>query len=67
VRDHDHEADDARWFPIEQAIKQLKFATERKMVHRAWSMLTARQRQQRPRPVRKAIRERQKDIFNPLI
>lgn len=48
VRDHDHEADDARWFPIEQAVKQLKFATERKMVHRAWSMLTARQKQQRP-------------------
>src|SRR5581483_3354928 len=48
VRDHDHEADDARWFPIEQAIKQLKFATERKMVHRALAMLTARQRQQRP-------------------
>lgn len=44
VRDHDHEADDARWFPIEQAIKLLKFATERKMVHRAWSTLTARQR-----------------------
>lgn len=48
VRDHDHEADDARWFPIEQALKQLKFATERKMVHRALAMLTARQRQQRP-------------------
>ena len=48
VRDHDHEADDARWFPIEQAIKQLKFATERKMVHRALAMLTTRQRQQRP-------------------
>ena len=43
VRDHDHEADDARWFPIDQAIKQLKFATERKMVHRAMAMLTARQ------------------------
>lgn len=48
VRDHDHEADDARWFPIEQAIKQLKFATERKMVHRALSMLRARQGQRRP-------------------
>ncbi len=48
VRDHDHEADDARWFPIEQAVKQLKFATERKMVHRAWSMLAARPGQQRP-------------------
>lgn len=42
VRDHDHESDDARWFPIEQAMKQLKFATERKMVHRAMTMLTAR-------------------------
>ena len=48
VRDHDHEADDARWFPIEQAIKLLKFATERKMVHRAWSMLTAHQGPPRP-------------------
>ena len=48
VRDHDHEADDARWFPIEQAIKQLKFATEKKMVHRAISMLRARQGQRRP-------------------
>jgi uncharacterized protein involved in tolerance to divalent cations/8-oxo-dGTP pyrophosphatase MutT (NUDIX family) len=48
VRDHDHEADDARWFPIEQAIKQLKFATERKMVHRALAMLRTRQGQRRP-------------------
>jgi periplasmic divalent cation tolerance protein len=48
VRDHDHEADDARWFPIEQAIKLLKFATERKMVHRAWSLLAARQGPPRP-------------------
>jgi periplasmic divalent cation tolerance protein len=48
VRDHDHEADDVRWFPIEQAIKQLKFATERKMVHRALSILRARQGQRRP-------------------
>ena len=47
MRDHDHEADDVRWFPIEQAVKQLKFATERKMVHRAWSMLATRQRQHR--------------------
>jgi len=47
LRDHDHEADDVRWFPIEQAVKQLKFATERKMVHRAWSMLATRQRQHR--------------------
>lgn len=48
VRDHDHEVDDARWFPIGQAIKQLKFATERKMVHRALSALTHRPRHPRP-------------------
>jgi periplasmic divalent cation tolerance protein len=48
VRDHDHEADDARWFPIEQAIKHLKFATERKMVHRALSVLTNAPRHPRP-------------------
>ena len=50
VRDHDHEADDVRWFPIEQAIKQLKFATERKMVHRALSTLRSRQPQRRQPP-----------------
>jgi periplasmic divalent cation tolerance protein len=48
VRDHDNEADDARWFPIEQALKQLKFATERKMMHRALSVLTHRQGRSRP-------------------
>lgn len=41
VRDHDHEVDEARWFPMDQVIKNLKFATERKMVHRALSILTA--------------------------
>ena len=48
VRDHDHESDDARWFPIDQAMKQLKFATERKMVHRALSMLRCARRSRRP-------------------
>src|SRR5574341_1136674 len=48
VRDHDHEADDARWFLIDQALKQLKFATEKKMVHRAMTVLTARQGERRP-------------------
>lgn len=47
VRDHDHEADEVRWFPIDQAIKQLKFATERKMVHRAMSVLRSRQSRRR--------------------
>jgi periplasmic divalent cation tolerance protein len=52
VRDHDHEVDDARWFPIDQAIKLLKFATERKMVHRAAAILTARSGPTRPARVR---------------
>jgi len=50
VRDHDHEADDARWFAIEQAIKMLKFATERKMVHRAMTMLTSRHGERKSEP-----------------
>jgi periplasmic divalent cation tolerance protein len=35
VRDHDHEVDEARWFPIDEALRILRFATERKMVSRA--------------------------------
>jgi 8-oxo-dGTP pyrophosphatase MutT (NUDIX family) len=45
VRDHDHEVDEARWFPIEEAIHTLKFATERRMVQRALAVLTARDTQ----------------------
>ena len=51
VRDHDHEVDEARWFPMDQVTKNLKFATERKMVHRALSILTASDNQRiRPAP-----------------
>lgn len=39
VQAQDHEVDETRWFPIEEAIKNLKFATERTMVHRAWNAL----------------------------
>jgi NADH pyrophosphatase NudC (nudix superfamily) len=45
VRDHDHEVDEARWFPIEEAIKNLKFSTERKMVQRALAVLAPRNTQ----------------------
>jgi uncharacterized protein involved in tolerance to divalent cations/ADP-ribose pyrophosphatase YjhB (NUDIX family) len=54
VRDHDHEVDEARWFPMDQVIKNLKFATERKMVHRALSILTANDNQQDPAGARTA-------------
>jgi periplasmic divalent cation tolerance protein len=44
VRDHDHEVDEARWFPIDEALRSLRFATERKMVSRAKGALTDRER-----------------------
>jgi 8-oxo-dGTP pyrophosphatase MutT (NUDIX family) len=44
VRDHDHEVDEARWVPIGHAIDRLKFPSERKMVRRAMSFLSARDR-----------------------
>ncbi len=35
---HDHEVDDSRWFPIEQAVKTVAFKTEQDLVARglAW-------------------------------
>jgi 8-oxo-dGTP diphosphatase len=54
VRDHDHEVEEARWFPISEAINVLKFATERRMVQRALAVLTAPDR----RPARAASDER---------
>jgi len=46
VRDHDHEVDEARWFPIDEALRTLRFATERKMVSRAKGALTDREKGQ---------------------
>jgi 8-oxo-dGTP diphosphatase len=45
VRDHDHEVDEARWFPIQEALNLLRFPTERRMVQRALVVLTANERQ----------------------
>jgi 8-oxo-dGTP pyrophosphatase MutT (NUDIX family) len=42
VHGHDYEVDEARWFPIGQAIQNLTFPTERKMVSRALNILTRR-------------------------
>ena len=39
VSDHDHESDEARWFPIDLAMSELRFATERRMVFRAGALL----------------------------
>ena len=45
VQGHDHEVDEARWFLIEEAIDTLAFATEKRMVRRALSILNLRLRQ----------------------
>jgi 8-oxo-dGTP diphosphatase len=41
--DHDHEVDEARWFPLEQALKLLAFPNERGIVAKASELLLARQ------------------------
>jgi periplasmic divalent cation tolerance protein len=46
VRDHDHEVDEARWYPIDEALRVLRFATERKMVNRAKAALMDRDKRQ---------------------
>jgi 8-oxo-dGTP pyrophosphatase MutT (NUDIX family) len=42
VHGHDYEVDEARWFPIEKALEKFVFATERKMVRKALSILTSK-------------------------
>ncbi len=37
VADHDHEVEDARWVPLEEAAEQLSYDGEREMVQRALS------------------------------
>ena len=41
LADHDHEIEDARWMPIEQAARELTYAGEREMVSRALSRLAS--------------------------
>ena len=41
VRDHDHEVDEARWFALDEAVRQLAFANERRVVERAGALLAA--------------------------
>lgn len=41
VSDHDHEIEDARWVPLEEAARSLSYAGERQMVQRALSRLAS--------------------------
>jgi 8-oxo-dGTP pyrophosphatase MutT (NUDIX family) len=40
LADHDHEIEDARWMPLEQAARELTYRGEREMVVRAMSRST---------------------------
>ena len=40
LADHDHEIEDARWMPLEEAARSLSYAGEREMVKRALSRLS---------------------------
>jgi 8-oxo-dGTP pyrophosphatase MutT (NUDIX family) len=37
VADHDHEIEEARWMPLEQAVEELTYPGEREMIRRALS------------------------------
>jgi 8-oxo-dGTP pyrophosphatase MutT (NUDIX family) len=41
LADHDHEIEDARWIPLEEAVHALSYEGEREMVTRALSRITA--------------------------
>jgi 8-oxo-dGTP pyrophosphatase MutT (NUDIX family) len=40
LEDHDHEIEDARWMPLEEAARELTHAGEREIVRRAMSRLS---------------------------
>ena len=42
---HDHEVDEARWFPISEAIAKLSFANERRVVEKARRVIGERKRE----------------------
>jgi 8-oxo-dGTP pyrophosphatase MutT (NUDIX family) len=44
VHQRDKEYDDARWFTIEQAIKQASFKNDKVMIRRAWNLIKKRQK-----------------------
>ncbi len=41
LEDHDHEFDEASWFPLEEALELMTHATERAVVRRAAELLAA--------------------------
>ena len=43
VEGHDHEVDEARWFPVDTALATLSYATEKKIMRRAQQLIGAEQ------------------------
>jgi 8-oxo-dGTP pyrophosphatase MutT (NUDIX family) len=41
VRDHDHEVNEARWFPLAEAVTRLAFPSERKAMEKARALIEA--------------------------
>ncbi len=41
LADHDHEIEEARWMPFDQAVRELTYAGEQEMVRRAMSRTAA--------------------------
>ena len=39
--DHDHEVDEARWFPLDNAVKSLSYRSERQIMQKAVTMIQA--------------------------
>ncbi|MEW6599568.1 MAG: NUDIX hydrolase [Nitrospirota bacterium] len=37
--DHDHEVDEARWFPVDDAVKKLSYKSEREIMKKAKEMI----------------------------
>jgi 8-oxo-dGTP pyrophosphatase MutT (NUDIX family) len=50
VTDHDHEIENARWIPLEEAARTLTYAGEREMVRRALSRIGANRQAARTMP-----------------
>lgn len=41
TKDHDHEVDEAKWFPIDEAIRTLTYKSEQKIMEKAREMIKA--------------------------
>lgn len=57
VKNHDHEVEEVRWFPIQEAFRKVAFPTERKMLQKALIVLTNRARKRVSADIRGVTRK----------